>query len=85
MHIGFPEREGDIPMRRVDYESHDCEISNHVCRTAASQEMIKAMRLFRWARCHLELRVVDEWPPSRWDMRNLPSGEDELIVEVLRR
>ncbi|KAL2243821.1 UNVERIFIED_CONTAM: hypothetical protein Sindi_0500100 [Sesamum indicum] len=40
IHLGFPEREGDMPMRRVDCESHDCEISNHVCGAAASQEVI---------------------------------------------
>ncbi|KAL2247838.1 UNVERIFIED_CONTAM: hypothetical protein Sindi_2636100 [Sesamum indicum] len=40
IHLGFPEREGDMPMRRVDCESHDCEISNHVCGIAASQEVI---------------------------------------------
>ena len=53
IHLGFPEREGDMPMRRVDCESHDCEISNHVCETAASQEVIKALRPFWWERCHL--------------------------------
>ena len=40
IHLDFPEREGDMPMRRVDCESHDCEISNHVCGAAASQEVI---------------------------------------------
>ena len=40
IHLDFPEREGDMPMRRVDCESHDCEISNHVCGIAASQEVI---------------------------------------------
>ncbi|KAL0458395.1 UNVERIFIED_CONTAM: hypothetical protein Slati_0466700 [Sesamum latifolium] len=73
-----------MPTSRVVNESHVCIISNHVCGTAASQEVIKASEAFWCARCHLPWRVVDGGPPSHERSKNLPSGKDEQIVEVLR-
>ncbi|KAL0399750.1 UNVERIFIED_CONTAM: hypothetical protein Sradi_2318300 [Sesamum radiatum] len=72
-----------MSMRRVDCESHYCEISNHVCGVAASQETIQASEAFLVRKMP---PLCGEWwrgPPSRASLRKLPR-EYKQNVEVPR-